>query len=426
MDTAQEIHHLLICTVGGTPEPIIAAIRFWKPARVLFLPSEGTRNDAETVTKEPGLLQPGDWDMIILGDAQDFGDCVRRMSRLDEVVAAWQHKGAAYDVIVDFTGGTKCMSAALATVSRRWPCAFSYIGGSERTKGGKGIVVAGREQTLVTQNPWNALGYQAVEDACLMFDQQAFMSAASLLDQARKAADDESVRRTLSTFHRLCEGYGLWDRFQHTAALQRLDDVLKNANDLRAVLGVAQFELVQRAVRDNKQTLERLAAEPHSRAMVADLVANAGRRRREARFDDGVARLYRAIESLAQLALAQRHGIAGTDAVPLERVPESLRETWRYRAERGTLRLGLQDAFELLDALGDDAGKTFKAMGLQDRKRSPLAARNQSILAHGFQPVGERVFQTLWDAAIRLGGFSEQELPLFPCLTKVQAAPPTN
>jgi len=125
---------------------------------------------------------------------------------------------------------------------------------------------------------------------------------------------------------------------------------------------------------------------------------------------------------LAQLALAQRHGIAGTDTVPLERIPESLRESWRYRAESGTLRLGLQDAFELLDALGDEAGKTFKAMGLHDREGSPLTARNQSILAHGFKPVGERVFQTLWDAAIRLGGFLEQELPAFPYLAKTQAS----
>jgi len=45
-------------------------------------------------------------------------------------------------------------------------------------------------------------------------------------------------------------------------------------------------------------------------------------------------------------------------------------------------------------------------------------ARNQSILAHGFEPVGEQVFEKLWAAGINLGGFAEQDLPTFPHLAK--------
>lgn len=416
-------HHLLICTVGGTPEPIIATIQHWKPARVQFIASEDTRKHAGAVAEVPDLLQPGSWDMMVLADAQDFSDCVRRMRSLDEPVTAWRQRGPAYDVIADFTGGAKCMSAALSLVSRGWPCTFSYVGGSERTKGGTGIVVSGKEQTLVTQNPWNALGYQAIDDACLLFDQQAFMPAAHLLDKARKAADDESIKRTLSTFHQLCEGYGFWDRFQHRDALKRIGDALKNVTDLQGALGATRFEPVFQAIKQNHQALQQVANKPRSREMVAELLANARRRKREARYDDGVARLYRTIESLAQLALAERHGIPSTDNVNLESIPESLRKRWESHAENGTLRLGLQDAYELLDALGDEAGKTFKELKLDDRQLSPLTARNHSILAHGFEPVGEPVFQRLWDAAIGLAGFSEQELPVFPCLAKSQEIP---
>lgn len=49
---------------------------------------------------------------------------------------------------------------------------------------------------------------------------------------------------------------------------------------------------------------------------------------------------------------------------------------------------------------------------------TPLAARNQSILAHGFQPVGHNVFDQLWSAAATLGGFTEAELPTFPRLAE--------
>lgn len=411
-------NHLLICTLGGSPEPLVASIRHWKPARVLFLPSDDTRKDVETIIQVPGLLVPGTWDVMVVGDAQDFNQCVRRMRSLDETVRIWREKGPAYDVIVDFTGGTKCMSAALSVTSRGWPCQFSYVGGTERTKDGTGIVVSGKERMLVAQNPWNALGYQAIADASLLFDQHAFTPAVRLLEQARRAADDESIKRILSTFHQLCEGYGLWDRFQHKDALVRIEHVLKNATDLQVALGEIRFETVIRDIKENERSLRRIMEKPRSRAMVADLLANANRRKREARYDDGVARLYRAIESLAQLALAERHGISDTGKMDLDRVPESLRERWRGRAESGKLRLGLQDDYELLDALGDETGKAFKEFELHEHERSPLTSRNQSILAHGFEPVREVVFIRLWDSAIRLGSFSEDELPVFPCLAK--------
>ena len=159
--------------------------------------------------------------------------------------------------------------------------------------------------------------------------------------------------------------------------------------------------------------LQQLVAQPLSRVKIADLLANALRRRHEARYDDGVARLYRAIESLAQLSLAERHEIPSTDNVPLDRVPEPLRDEWALRVRDGKLQVGLQDAFALLDELGDQTGKAFKALRLDDRERSPLAARNQSILAHGFEPVGMKVFDQVWRSAMSLGGFSDSELPEF-------------
>ncbi len=409
--------HFLICTVGSTADPIIAAINEWKPARVLLIPSMETNGVADAVESKSELVPRGAWERIELHDAEDFADCVRRMRDLDEKVAAWRRRGPSYDVIVDFTGGTKCMSAALALVSRRWSCMFSYVGGAERTKGGTGVVVSGKEITRITQNPWNALGYQVIDEACLLFDQQAFMSAASLLENARKSADDDSIKRTLSTFHQLCEGYGLWDRFQHKEAAQRIEKTLTNTNDLKAVFGSTHSELVIRTLQQHRAMLKTLFPQPQSRAIVADLLANAKRRSCEARWDDGVARLYRAIEWIAQLALAERHAIPSTSGVAVECIPEPLREQWRSRAENGKLALGLRDAYCLLDSQGDELGRTFKDLKLDDRDRSPLTSRNHSILAHGAQPVGKQVFDQLWSAAMTLGGFSEKDIPTFPRLT---------
>jgi CRISPR-associated protein (TIGR02710 family) len=193
---------------------------------------------------------------------------------------------------------------------------------------------------------------------------------------------------------------------------------LKNTTDLQAVFGSNRSETIIRTIKRDQQTLQKLVDQPRSMAMVADLLGNARRRKNEARCDDGVARLYRAIESIAQIALAERHGIPSTEAVALERVPESLRDRWVRSAKDGKLHLGLQNAFALLDELGDQIGKAFYALGLHDTQRSPLSARNQSILAHGFQPVGFKVFDQLWSAAMKLGNFSNDDLSEFPHLSR--------
>lgn len=412
---------LLVCTVGGSPDPLVASLCEWKPEKVFFIPSIQTRSHVDTVLRcyaeqtESGL-RPGQYDIYPVPDAEELAGCLKVMRQLDQEVYRWISRGAAYQVVADFTAGTKCMTAALALQARRWPCRFSYVAGSRRSKEGVGIVETGFERVVHWENPWNALGHQAVEDACLLFDQQAYTPAAMLLDKARKVADDLAVKRTLSTFFQLCEAYGLWDRFNHNAAAQKLDDVLKNVADLQAALGPNRSDNVIRTITENRAALQKLIDLPRSRGMVADLLANAKRRCREARWDDGVARLYRAIEWIAQLALAERHGISNTSSVLLECVPEPLREKWQSRAENGKLALGLQDAYLLLDSLGDEAARTFKELKLDDRDRSPLTARNQSILAHGAQPVGKQVFDKLWSAAMTLGGFSESDLPTFPRL----------
>lgn len=146
-----------------------------------------------------------------------------------------------------------------------------------------------------------------------------------------------------------------------------------------------------------------------------DLLANAKRRRDEGRIDDAVARLYRGIEALAQVALKDRPGIDGTDKVPLDRVPETIRQDWRSRARDGVVALGLQDAYALLARLNDPIGRRFREEKL-DGMTSPLTGRNRSILAHGFDRVSANVFDKLWTSAFSLAEITDADLPSFPVL----------
>jgi CRISPR-associated protein (TIGR02710 family) len=147
--------------------------------------------------------------------------------------------------------------------------------------------------------------------------------------------------------------------------------------------------------------------------LILDLLANARRRMDEQRWDDATARLYRAIEATAQLRLAER-GIPDTGSVPLEQIPEPLRSELASQARSGQVKLGLQEAWHVLKRLDEPAAAPFFDASLADPEKSPLAARNQSILAHGFAPASEENTRRLLDAALATLGAAEAELPASP------------
>ena len=97
---------------------------------------------------------------------------------------------------------------------------------------------------------------------------------------------------------------------------------------------------------------------------------------------------------------------------------EGQAERIEYDDKNEIMKLGLQDDFVLLRALQDPLGDEFNKLGL-DGPESPLASRNQSILAHGFSPVSEKTCKNLDTKLRSLLGFCEiplDRIPRFPQL----------
>lgn len=304
------------------------------------------------------------------------------------------------------------MSAALALVARRWVSEFIYVGGTERTKEGVGVVVSGREQILNSPNPWNSFGYQVAEDAILFFDQGNYLAAISYLDGALPKIDDPLAKRELSALKQLAEAYEHWDCFEHAKTVAKLRDVQKNFNDLvHLIHRDKDRSLLEQTLSKHRHMVQLLAGSKLCTEMVLDLLANARRRARQGRYDDAVARLYRAIEAIAQLRLLEKYRIDSAD-VAVATLPENIRDKWGSRAAGAKLQLALQADYELLADLGDDLAKSFSALGF-DAKQSPLGLRNTSILAHGFAPVGKNGFENLWEKTLTLCGVEEGQLPEF-------------
>lgn len=406
-------HILLICTVGGTPEPLVKSLLHWCPDRVVFIPSEQTRSQVDAILRKYAedagrRLGPGCYCICPVSDAEDLSGCLRTMRSLDQEVQDWSARGDDYAVVADLTGGTKCLSAALALQARRWRSQFSYVGGERRTKDGVGVVETGAERVVYCTNPWDALGYQAVEDAVLVFNHGGYGAAAHLLERAIKNSDRPEVKRELATLKALVDAYAAWDRFDHRTAQTKFADALKNRNDLIATFADAP-SLIGR-IESHYKCVARLAdsADP-TLDWVQDLLDNARRRAAEHRYDDAVARLYRAIEALAQIRLREQYEISNTKKVPLDKLPPALRQEWMSRARNGVVMLGLRDAYRLLKERGDELGHRFAASSLDDDERSPLVTRNDSILAHGFTPVGDTMYKQLWEEACTLAHYRGEE-----------------
>jgi len=176
---------LLVATVGSSPEPIRKSISHWHPARAILVASSSTEGIARGILKGTSL-RPHEAQVVVLGSENELDGCVRGMRALGMEVARWRSHGPDYQVAVDITGGTKQMTAALVLHAHRWDCRFSYIGGTTREKGGLGIVVDGCEEPFSTPNPWELLGFQAIEDFAYLFNRGAFHAANCLASDTKK------------------------------------------------------------------------------------------------------------------------------------------------------------------------------------------------------------------------------------------------
>jgi hypothetical protein len=175
---------LLICTVGGAPERVVRSVlEKPRPASVIFVCSRGSEASISHPPSHPCRIEKtcalcGDanhecvnptgilarvsaagFDLpdhrtVMVEDPQDVTKCLRDMERqLTPAVARWRRTGPDHSVTADPTGGTKCMSAALGMVARRWNCRLRYIGGSSRSRRGVGVVENSRETLFSCDNP---------------------------------------------------------------------------------------------------------------------------------------------------------------------------------------------------------------------------------------------------------------------------------
>ncbi len=275
--TPDQTHKLLICSVGGSPEPVAASIKYVQPARVLLWHSEDTRDH--------GIAARSNWRTMIKttptsGALRSRRTCSAawRIRQRSTRMIALGSRSPQHRTVVDFTGGTKAMSAAMVLVAHRWDCQFLYIAGSARTKDGTGAVPIGSEAPVQQANPYDALAYQPLQDAVQLFNHGQAGAASQMLDSFTKRLDlSQAVKRQLIAVQNLTNAYAHWDAFRHKDAVSSFEMTIKVANDLGAAMPRHDLIPTLETHRDLCLNLVRSQGNP-SHEFILDLLANADRR----------------------------------------------------------------------------------------------------------------------------------------------------
>ena len=346
---------------------LLASILHYSPEKVVFFGSEESIATVESLKGqylEAKSAELNNYEFVTINNIDDFDECFDKMK--DKIEEHDEH-----EIIIDYTSGTKTMTMSAAICSMLYHKRLSLVSGK---RGENGIVISGTEK-IIEQSLYSAYDKTLLDRIKDLFNLYRFMDAKDALSQI--VVLDKGQRED---YERLIEGYDLWDRFKHREAYEKIEPV----KDKRISL--------------NKSFLGRLNKEEHRiKFVLVDLINNASRRIEEERYDDAVAVLYRAIELIPQIKLLD-YGL--NDLSEGKFTIEDLKQRGvdsgqyeKYADERGKSKLGLEKKFLLLRDLG---WKEAEDMYLENKgMRGLLQRRNNSIRAHGLEPVEKEVANEL-------------------------------
>lgn len=397
---------ILALTVGtgrnrtDIAQAISFSIQTIQPDRVVFLTSSKTHE--ETMPHIQAFLKEGPaWEEHLIGNENDVQFLYAKYRDLLEPFCA------PGELHVDFTSGTKAMSAALFAAGIALNAKQVYYVTGKRDETGRVM----KSEEVMAIHPAQVIADRELAEARRLFNEMDYDAAWKLAERTQRHWKKGSRMAALAnTIRHVGKAYAQWDRFEWDNAAKTILEHLKPKWGLQEY---ADIDLLKR----QGEFCRRLQKGFFDKARLMDLLANARRRFRQGRYDDALSRLYRAYEYLLQIELMDKYRI-NTSTVTLEelqafQLSEATKEkmTQRVKWSDGKIKLGLRDCLELLAELGSPVGK--KLIGRYwngpwqpgDTGDTPtvnsgplqqyLNKRNDSYLAHGTQPAERQIVSNL-------------------------------
>lgn len=399
----------MIVSIGGNDSPLLHSLLTHHPEFVSFIAAQADVDAIVKLRSEAAARQlTFKSEVTLVDNIYDPQECIEKAREAFERVASKGISGE--EILVDYTGGSKHLSVALALVATNRGYSFTHSEKEDTAGKPSASALEGRvseeEQSLV----WNFADVHESKQILILFNHYQFKAIKDVLQNMReRGVRNESFLRALGL---LADGLYQWDLFRHREAA----DSLRKAriSELREV----RMQVIRDFVDDMLPLLpfiDTLAAMKQLGPYhILDLYANAERRFEEGSTDDAVLRLYRVVEMISQERLLTGYGIDSAD-VKADNIPDSLKEDFveLYKDPRdGKIRFPLSAGFRLLRALGDKLGDKFSEN--ESRFRDLQISRNYSYLAHGIRYSKDTTYRSLREFILNLEMFRPEEAPQFP------------
>ncbi|MCR5608720.1 MAG: TIGR02710 family CRISPR-associated protein [Lachnospiraceae bacterium] len=416
----EEVEYLIV-SVGTSYEPIVLNILLLKPKQILFLYTEKTHKYLDKIVELCKLKQT----MFQKRNIHETNplDIYREIK---SIYLEWRKPEKIY---IDFTGGTKSMSAAAAMAGAMINIQLVYVGTEDYLTDFR-KPRPGSENLYFIDNPLQIFGDLQIEQAIVLFEQGNYSGARMKFEEIKEQVPEPEIRQQMEFLYLMSSGYEQWDsldfikasdyfkelhkkmqrdRLMHpTYALMDCFEKLSRQNDILQDMAKIP-EIIA-----NKKNMIILKTDKYIYPLIYIMYSNAMLREKQEKYDMATLLLYRVLEMIEQKRLAnyglyvsdmqyqsviyneEKHKdyLVVSEAERLTKLKESVFKVkkilfGKFASDFLPDRVSLLEGFVILFALRDEICimKTGKNLDKLRRIRSMVYLRNNSIFAHGLGPV---------------------------------------
>lgn len=377
------------------------------PHHIVFFASDKSKRTIDYIEElfkkdDDEFILGEDYQIVPLEAIDDFNACFEIFeSKIWDFGYSENKKN--YQIIMDYTSGTKTMSAAMACCGMFYRTDLISIGGDRST----GEVSAGTE-LINYQNLYKIYDRFVIVRSRHNFNSYRFRECIEILNYIV----DLNIHK--DSFLSLCEGYYAWDMMDFEDAYNHLRKVNANHMEVVEIKGTLKKNLNALGIIVNSRS-ENLK----NCYILASLINNSIRRAEEYKYDDAIARLYRSFELIAQIRLTNydiQSSNVDISVLKENNVSEEFIEDLEKTKEDGKIRIGLVKDFLLLNELNDDLGKIY--LDNESKIKNMTQKRNHSILAHGLDSQSKEDFDEFLEVVLALARKLDKDMNKFLIQTK--------
>ncbi|WP_405265403.1 TIGR02710 family CRISPR-associated CARF protein [Methanobrevibacter sp.] len=377
-----------------------------RPNHVVFFASDKSKETIKYIEKlfekdNDEFIENEDYQIVTINAIDDLNKC---FEVYESKIWEFDFKNDNdYDIIMDYTSGTKTMSAAMANCGMFYSKDLISVGGDRST----GEVSRGTE-IIHYQNIYKIYDKFALMRTRYNFNANRFRACIDILNYII----DLNIHK--DSLLNLCKSYYAWDNMDFEEAYDNLRKVDVNQMEFTEIKNDIKFNLKALGNIMNSKSVNLKNC-----YILASIINNSIRRSEEFKYDDAIARLYRSFELIAQIELT-KYNLKSSDIdvsiLKQNNVSDEFINDLEKTREDGKIRIGLEKDFLLLNELGNDLGKYY--IENNSKIKNLTQKRNKSILAHGLDSLTQKDFDEFLEIVLNLSYSLDKDMKKFLKQTK--------